>query len=107
MDLVLDTLDLEREREFNYEVRDREFQFDLCLLALILVLLIDDRMTGDLDLCFGDDEELLFLIVNRRVDEDLDLFLPLLVVDVDDCIVVAVDSIHVDALLHVLFLRLL
>ena len=103
----MDTLDLEGEREFNCEVRDREFKFDLCLLALILVLLIDDRMAGDLDLCFGDDEELLFLIVNQRVDEDLDLFLPLLVVDVDECIVVMIDGLYVDVLLKLIFLRLL
>ena len=107
MNLDLDTLDLERECEFDREIRDRDFEFDLCLLALILVLLIDDRMAGDLDLCFGDDEELLFLIVNRRVDEDLDLLLPLLVVDVDDCIVVMIDGLYVDVLLKLIFLRLL
>ena len=61
----MDTLYLKRECELDREVRDRDFEFDLCLLASILVLLIDDRMIGDLDLRFGGDGELLFLIIHR------------------------------------------
>ena len=74
------TVDLERQCEVAREVHDWGVESDLCPLVSILVWLIYDMMIGVLGVRSGDDGGLPFLVLNRWVDEDLDLRLPLVVV---------------------------
>ena len=64
-------------------------------------------MIGEREFRFVDDEDLLFLVLDRWEDDDLDLFLHLVFVVTDDCVVIkAVGDLRVgDVRLELLFLR--